>query len=328
LDFAGVRKGLNQLKIWELAASVANNAIDKMQDHLQKMHAEGDIDGVVAGRTVLKQITDVKDDMKASKQLIKLTKDSEVRSLELAKMVKRCRMEEQRTRQVRKLVMANNFQTLEMPLDSLGIFELTAHVGAQGIMLETMEYLNSQNYSFEELRNIAVKYNTLVPSMSPISTAMPARSTITCARISEHDIYACTTQCNFSDLLVGQHNVEFASATFLQASGLQWKMLDTQPTEGRELINSKLALALTIKQEFTQNEWNALNITCLRKDDFIKSNASYFKPVVHAENNSTAALIVESLFNTQVMEYGDPKCTLVKEFADIGLTVCGLWMID
>jgi len=71
----------------------------------------------------------------------------------------------------------------------------------------------------------------------------------------------------------------------LEVSGLKWKITDsTQLSSGRELINSKLSLALANRTEFTREEWDAFGIKVLDKDDYIRvlvkttSVASYFKP--------------------------------------------------
>ena len=66
------------------------------------------------------------------------------------------------------------------------------------------------------------------------------------------------------------------------ASGLEWQNIGpSRPPEGRELTASDpdLAKALTSKLMLTQEEWDAIGIRDLRKDDFIKSGDSYFKPV-------------------------------------------------
>ena len=68
-------------------------------------------------------------------------------------------------------------------------------------------------------------------------------------------------------------------------SGLEWKSVgSTRPATGKELQNDKLATALsTVKfaewKLFNQKQWNGFGIKDLRADNFIKSGASYFKPI-------------------------------------------------
>ena len=68
-------------------------------------------------------------------------------------------------------------------------------------------------------------------------------------------------------------------------SGLGWKSVGSaRPATGKELQNDKLATALsTVKfaewKLFNQKQWNGFGIKDLRADNFIKSGASYFKPI-------------------------------------------------
>jgi len=65
----------------------------------------------------------------------------------------------------------------------------------------------------------------------------------------------------------------------LVASGLKWTMVGaTKLTQGRELSNSELATALKSKSQFRQQEWEALGISDLGPDDFIKVDGFYFRP--------------------------------------------------
>lgn len=77
--------------------------------------------------------------------------------------------------------------------------------------------------------------------------------------------------------------IEVLQAALTNASGLKWQRIDAgRPEEGRELSDSKLSKALMCKTEFTDQEWKALDIQDLRKDDFIISGDSYFKPKDYA----------------------------------------------
>jgi len=68
--------------------------------------------------------------------------------------------------------------------------------------------------------------------------------------------------------------------------GLKWQCAGiVKPTTGRQLTNLALAEDLSIKLEFTREEWDAFGITNLHIDDYIKSElgfvCSYFKPLLH-----------------------------------------------
>ena len=61
--------------------------------------------------------------------------------------------------------------------------------------------------------------------------------------------------------------------------GLKWKNVgNTQPMEGKDLKNLSLEEALKGKTQFTRQEWEGFGIKGLRRIDFVKSGASYFKP--------------------------------------------------
>jgi hypothetical protein len=63
------------------------------------------------------------------------------------------------------------------------------------------------------------------------------------------------------------------------------KVGDEKPSQGDELSNERLAVALETSTEFTRTEWEAFGITGLRTDHFIKSKsgASYFQPADNLE---------------------------------------------
>jgi len=99
----------------------------------------------------------------------------------------------------------------------------------------------------------------------------------------------------FSDgLLVSQHFTELQDAIDYDwvvgvhrspvtgsrtPSGLKWEKTGaTKPTQGRELHEPKLTLALAKDTTFTKQEWGGFGICDLRRDDFIISDGFYFKP--------------------------------------------------
>ena len=64
-----------------------------------------------------------------------------------------------------------------------------------------------------------------------------------------------------------------------RASGLSWLSAGaTRPASGRELSNDRLTEALSKRQVFTQEEWEAFEVSDLRKTDFIRSGESYYRP--------------------------------------------------
>ena len=63
------------------------------------------------------------------------------------------------------------------------------------------------------------------------------------------------------------------------ACGLVWKApLTEMPSGGIELVNEKLAAALSSKTEFTQEEWDAFGIDELCSDHFVRVGDVYFHP--------------------------------------------------
>ena len=63
------------------------------------------------------------------------------------------------------------------------------------------------------------------------------------------------------------------------ALGLKWKVSGVnKPRKGHLLTNRQLALALTSRTEFTQEELLAFGISDLRSDHYIKAGDAYFKP--------------------------------------------------
>ena len=63
------------------------------------------------------------------------------------------------------------------------------------------------------------------------------------------------------------------------AFALQWQDVGpNRPSEGRQLINSRLSDALAVKTQFTEKEWDAFCMPGPRIDDFIKVGDSYFQP--------------------------------------------------
>ena len=65
----------------------------------------------------------------------------------------------------------------------------------------------------------------------------------------------------------------------LRATGFKWEQVGTEkPSGARELTNPLLARALLLKTEFTFEEWDKFSVSGLSVDDFIKSDASWFRP--------------------------------------------------
>jgi hypothetical protein len=71
-----------------------------------------------------------------------------------------------------------------------------------------------------------------------------------------------------------------------QASGLKWKLADTEPPNGQVLEEPKLKDALAGKMEFTQEEWDKFEIKDLSMGHFIKvKEDSYFTPAADQETD-------------------------------------------
>jgi len=69
-----------------------------------------------------------------------------------------------------------------------------------------------------------------------------------------------------------------------QASGLKWKLADTEPPNGQVLEEPKLKDALAGKMEFKQEEWDEFGIKDLSMGHFIKGKeGSYFTPAADLE---------------------------------------------
>eukprot|EP00802_Teleaulax_amphioxeia_P001003 Tamp_01004.p1 GENE.Tamp_01004~~Tamp_01004.p1 ORF type:complete len:1284 (+),score=217.63 Tamp_01004:1257-5108(+) len=67
--------------------------------------------------------------------------------------------------------------------------------------------------------------------------------------------------------------------------GLKWCRIGTkEPSEGRELANPKLRLALSEKMEFSKKEWDEFGIADLRPGDYVWWGDSYFKPAGAGED--------------------------------------------
>jgi hypothetical protein len=102
---------------------------------------------------------------------------------------------------------------------------------------------------------------------------------------------ACTKHIN-TPLSV---NALGSSGAGTLATGTTWENVGTtRPAAGREIVNVDLANALASKNNFTQDQFNAFGVYDLRVDDFIASDASYFKP----------ALLVPMTCNTFVYSTG------------------------
>jgi hypothetical protein len=69
-----------------------------------------------------------------------------------------------------------------------------------------------------------------------------------------------------------------------QASGLKWKLADTEPPNGQVLEEPALKDALAGKMQFTQDEWDKFGIKDLSMGHFIKvEEGSYFTPAADRE---------------------------------------------
>ena len=65
----------------------------------------------------------------------------------------------------------------------------------------------------------------------------------------------------------------------LPASGLKWRNIgETTPSQGQELYTPELAIALTTKSTFTQQEWEVFGICDLKMSQFVRSGGTYFRP--------------------------------------------------
>jgi len=68
-------------------------------------------------------------------------------------------------------------------------------------------------------------------------------------------------------------------ASLASTLGSKWlRVGNAAPTAGNAFEHPELAQALISKSEFTQQEWEAFEITDLRADHFIKSGDTYFQP--------------------------------------------------
>ncbi len=111
----------------------------------------------------------------------------------------------------------------------------------------------------------------------PLWIASAARTSVSVRRISTHADFQIYTP---------DSTVHFAGAPHLEpyelgasASGLKWEKVGAlKPTQGRELSNPALSTALEDRIEFTPQEWEALGISDLRPDDFIRARDFYFRP--------------------------------------------------
>ena len=109
-------------------------------------------------------------------------------------------------------------------------------------------------------------------------------------------------------------------------SGLEWNMIGTtRPEEGRELISSQLATALSGKIHtarrgrivFTQQEWDEFGIIDLSTSDFVIAGDHYFKPAVDelkfAEKEATrVAEMLRKSVEVRLHVTKDATCSKVK----------------
>jgi len=77
-----------------------------------------------------------------------------------------------------------------------------------------------------------------------------------------------------------------------KASGLVWTKVD-KPSDGKELVDENLSVALGQKTTFTEQEWKAFGIKRVYMNYFIRSGESYFEPVDLGNKGSTSRPKVE-----------------------------------
>lgn len=82
----------------------------------------------------------------------------------------------------------------------------------------------------------------------------------------------------FCILLTSSELIVFIIRFQFIATSTRWLLVDDKPKEGHELSNTRLALALASKTEFTHEEVNDFGIDGLRTDHYIKVGTSYFRP--------------------------------------------------
>lgn len=71
------------------------------------------------------------------------------------------------------------------------------------------------------------------------------------------------------------------------ALGLKWKKVGSvKPRKGREISNAVLEAKLQQQLEFTEKEWELLDIKDIRMDDFIQTGGFYFRPVGVAQEQT------------------------------------------
>ena len=68
-------------------------------------------------------------------------------------------------------------------------------------------------------------------------------------------------------------------------NGLKWQRAN-DIKNGIELINEELSNSLSIKREFTKNEWKNFNINNLNSNHYIKVGGTYYKPVKNITNDT------------------------------------------
>ena len=70
-----------------------------------------------------------------------------------------------------------------------------------------------------------------------------------------------------------------AKKSGVPAFAMTWQDVGpNRPSEGRQLVSSRLTDALAVKTQFTKKEWDAFGMPPLRIDDYIKVGNSFFQP--------------------------------------------------
>jgi len=81
-------------------------------------------------------------------------------------------------------------------------------------------------------------------------------------------------------------------------SGAEWRNIgEEKPSEGTELTNDALSVALLHKTRFSGSEEDVFRIEDLRMDHFIKSGTSYFQPTEGIHQTLRGTRVVELLHN-------------------------------
>ena len=77
-----------------------------------------------------------------------------------------------------------------------------------------------------------------------------------------------------------------AKKSEVPAFAMTWQDVGpNRPSEGRQLVSSRLTDALAVKTQFTKKEWDAFGMPPLRIDDYIKVGSSFFQPTLPGDKD-------------------------------------------